>query len=64
MPAASASAKGRDSTILPSPAAMRASISASISGPAAAPLGDLTLKPLSIQGLWLAVMTMPAAAFR
>ena len=30
--------------------------------PAAAPVGALTLKPLSTQGLWLAVMTMPAAA--
>ena len=49
---------------LPAPAAMRASIAASISGPAAAPVGDLTLKPLSVQGLWLAVMTMPAAAPR
>ena len=35
-----------------------------ISGPAAAPDGDLTLKPLSVHGLWLAVMTMPAAAPR
>ena len=30
-----------------------------ISGPAAAPVGALTLKPLSTHGLWLAVMTMP-----
>ena len=35
-----------------------------MSGPAAAPVGDLTLKPLSVHGLWLAVMTMPAAAPR
>ena len=34
------------------------------SGPAAAPVGDFTLKPLSIQGLWLAVITMPIAAPR
>ena len=32
-----------------------------ISGPAAEPVGALTLKPLSTHGLWLAVMTMPAA---
>ena len=50
----------------PSPplAAMPASMTASMSGPAAEPEGDLTLKPLSVQGLWLAVMTMPAAAPR
>ena len=35
-----------------------------MSAPAAAPVGALTLKPLSIHGLWLAVMTMPAAAPR
>ncbi len=34
------------------------------SAPAAAPVGALTLKPLSTHGLWLAVMTMPAAAPR
>ena len=39
-------------------------MTASISGPAAEPDGDLTLKPLSVQGLWLAVMTMPAEAPR
>ena len=44
-----------------SPAPMRRSMSVSISGPAAAPVGDLILKPLSVHGLWLAVMTMPAA---
>ena len=44
--------------------AIWASMSERISGPAAAPVGDLTLKPLSVQGLWLAVMTMPAAAPR
>jgi len=32
--------------------------------PAAAPVDDLTLKPLSVHGLWLAVMTIPAAAPR
>ena len=32
-----------------------------MSGPAAEPLGDLTLNPLSVHGLWLAVITMPAA---
>ena len=32
-----------------------------ISAPAAAPVGALTLKPLSTHGLWLAVMTIPAA---
>ena len=35
-----------------------------MSGPAAEPVGDLTLNPLSVHGLWLAVMTMPAAAPR
>ena len=64
MPAASASAKGRVSIARPAPAAIRASMSVSISGPAAAPVGDLILKPLSVQGLWLAVITMPAAALR
>src|SRR5258708_8145791 len=34
-----------------------------MSGPAAAPVSALTLKPLSIHGLWLAVMTIPAFAF-
>ncbi len=43
---------------------MAASSTARISGPAAAPVGALTLKPLSVHGLWLAVMTMPAAAPR
>ena len=33
-----------------------------MSAPAAAPVGALTLKPLSTHGLWLAVMTIPAAA--
>jgi len=33
----------------------------SISPPAAAPVGAFTLNPLSVQGLWLAVMTIPAA---
>ena len=42
----------------------RASTTARISGPAAAPVGAFTLKPLSTHGLWLAVMTMPAAAPR
>ena len=35
-----------------------------MSAPAAAPVGALTLNPLSTHGLWLAVMTMPAAAPR
>ncbi len=35
-----------------------------ISGPAAEPVGALTLKPLSVQGLWLAVIMIPAAAPR
>ena len=42
--------------------AITASSVASSSGPAAAPVGALTLNPLSVHGLWLAVMTMPAAA--
>ena len=44
--------------------AIAASMTDRISGPAAAPVGDLTLKPLSVHGLWLAVMTIPAAAPR
>ena len=35
-----------------------------MSAPPAAPVGALTLNPLSTHGLWLAVMTMPAAAPR
>ena len=35
-----------------------------MSGPAAAPVGALTLKPLSVHGLWEAVITIPAAAPR
>src|SRR5258708_29856637 len=34
-----------------------------MSGPAAAPVSAFTLNPLSIHGLWLAVITMPAFAF-
>ena len=60
-PAASASAKGRRSMAVPPLRAICASRTARISGPAAAPDGDLTLKPLSVHGLWLAVMTIPAA---
>ena len=45
-------------------AARRASITPRMSAPAAAPVGALTLNPLSTHGLWLAVMTMPAAAPR
>ena len=41
---------------------MVASMAASISGAAAPPVSALTLKPLSVHGLWLAVMTMPAPA--
>ena len=36
-------------------------MTASMSGPPAEPVGALTLKPLSVHGLWLAVMTIPAA---
>ena len=39
-------------------------MTASMSGPPAEPCGDLTLNPLSVQGLWLAVITTPAAAPR
>ena len=45
-------------------AAIPASIVGSMSAPAAAPVGDLTLNPLSVQGLCDAVITMPAAAPR
>ncbi len=41
---------------------MVASIAASISGAAAPPVSALTLKPLSVHGLWLAVITIPAPA--
>ena len=44
--------------------ASRASMTDRISAPAAAPVGALTLNPLSTHGLWLAVMTIPAAAPR
>src|SRR6266581_3471330 len=43
---------------------MIASSSLSIAGPPAAPVSAFTLKPLSVQGLWLAVITIPAFAFR
>src|SRR5437763_1691127 len=43
---------------------MIASSSWSIAGPAAAPVSAFTLKPLSVHGLWLAVITIPAFAFR
>src|SRR6266508_1913429 len=43
---------------------MIASSSFSIAGGAAAPLSVFTLKPLSVHGLWLAVMTIPAFALR
>src|SRR5947207_15779940 len=43
---------------------MIASSSWSIAGPAAAPVSAFTLKPLSVHGLWLAVLTIPAFAFR
>ena len=39
-------------------------MTASMSGPPAEPWGDLTLNPLSVHGLWLAVITTPAAAPR
>ena len=63
-PAASASASGRRSIGSPPLRAICASITARISWPAAAPVGALTLNPLSVHGLWLAVITMPAAAPR
>ena len=43
---------------------MIASSSVSIAGAAAEPVSVFTLKPLSVHGLWLAVMTIPAFAFR
>src|SRR5258705_12762809 len=49
---------GRDSS-----GRMTASSSFSMSGAAAAPVSDFTLKPLSGHGLWLAVITIPALAF-
>ena len=42
-------------------ASIAASIVGSMSAPAAAPVGDLTLNPLSVHGLCEAVITMPAA---
>ena len=48
----------------PACAAIAASIAGSMSPPAAAPVGDLTLNPLSVHGLCEAVMTTPAAAPR
>ncbi len=44
--------------------AIAPSMTLSMSGPPAEPVGALTLNPLSVQGLWLAVMTIPAAAPR
>ena len=61
MPAASASANGRRAMPTPPLTARRDSMTDRISAPAAAPVGALTLKPLSTHGLWLAVMTIPAA---
>src|SRR5256714_2947053 len=43
---------------------MIASRSLSIAGPPAAPVSAFTLNPLSVHGLWLAVITIPAFAFR
>src|SRR5438045_1614260 len=43
---------------------MIASSSLSIAGPPAAPVSAFTLKPLSVQGLCEAVITIPAFAFR
>ena len=63
-PAASASSNGRRSMTVPAWAAMTASIAGSMSDPAAAPVGDFTLNPLSVHGLCEAVMTIPAAAPR
>src|SRR5258708_36086401 len=48
---------------VPSRGWMCAPTAFSMSGPAAAPVSAFTLNPLSIHGLWLAVMTMPAFAF-
>src|SRR2546430_11010404 len=42
---------------------MTASSCLSTGGDAAAPVSSFTLKPLSVQGLWLAVITIPAFAF-
>ena len=42
-------------------ASIAASMVGSMSAPAAAPVGDLTLNPLSVHGLCEAVITMPAA---
>ena len=63
-PAASASSNGRRSMTCPVCALIAASIAASMSPPAAAPVGDLTLNPLSVHGLCDAVITTPAAAPR
>ncbi len=41
---------------------MVASIASSMAGAAAPPVSALTLKPLSVHGLWLAVITIPAPA--
>ena len=46
---------------MPPFAAIPASIVGSMSEPAAAPVGDLTLNPLSVHGLCDAVITIPAA---
>ena len=43
---------------------MTASMPGSMSAPAAAPVGDFTLNPLSVHGLCEAVITIPAAAPR
>ena len=63
-PASSASASGRRGIARRPFSAMTASRAARMSGPAAAPDAAFTLKPLSVHGLWLAVMTTPAAAPR
>ncbi len=47
---------------VPPLSAIPASMTERISAPAAAPVGALTLNPLSVHGLCEAVMTMPAAA--
>ncbi len=41
---------------------MVASMASSMAGAAAPPVSALTLNPLSVHGLWLAVITIPAPA--
>ena len=64
LPAIEAAIDGQAGRPIPPFTARRASMTDRISAPAAAPVGALTLNPLSTHGLWLAVMMMPAAAPR